>query len=155
MKLKGTKLYSVLTFTCPRCHEGKFFKQGNSYRKGFAEARPSCSHCGEDFRREPGYYFGAAYVSYALTVALWVAVYVALWVFDALGWISFRFFENGWMFLIVGSIVLLALMPPLYRLSRIIWINMFVDYRDDAVEFNRALRLEEEKSPQGEPAESA
>ena len=42
----------------------------------------------EDFEREPGFYFGAAYVSYALTVALWVAVLVAMMAFDAWGWMD-------------------------------------------------------------------
>ena len=133
MALKGKKIYSILTFTCPRCHEGKYFEHASSYRKGFADVKPRCEVCGQDYRKEPGFYFGAAYVSYSLTVALWIAVYVAFWVFDALGWFEFRLFEDGWLFLVVGTLVLLGLMPPLFRLSRIIWINLFVGYDPDAV----------------------
>ena len=47
-----------------------------------------CPKCSEDFFREPVFYFGAAYVSYALTVALWVAVLVALYTFSILGFLS-------------------------------------------------------------------
>lgn len=85
----------------------------------------NCLICEEDFKREPGFYFGAAYVSYALTVALWVAVLVALICFDWWGWISFSFFEDVPLFLACGIGVLLLLMPVILRLSRSIWIHMF------------------------------
>ncbi len=140
MGFKESKIYSVLTFTCPRCHEGRYFEHSASYRRGFAEVRRECEHCGEDFRREPGFYFGAAYASYGLTVGLWVAVYVAFLVFDAIGLMDFSFHDDAFLFLGVGTVVLVALLPPLFRLSRIIWINMFVGYREDAVEYNRELR---------------
>lgn len=101
-----------------------------------AEMHQKCTHCGEDFTREPGYYYGAAYVSYGLTVALWVAVFVALATFDAIGLIEFSFFDDAVLYLIVGVLLLLILMPVIYRLSRSMWIHMFVKYRADAVEFN-------------------
>ncbi len=89
----------------------------------------ACLHCGERFSREPGFYFGAAYVSYALTVALWVAVLVALLTFDALGLITFSFFTNPLTFIVSGVVTLVVLLPVVYRLSRSIWINFFVKYR--------------------------
>jgi uncharacterized protein (DUF983 family) len=137
--MKGTKLYSIFTFTCPRCHEGRLFK-GPAYSSKLMEMHRVCPHCGEDLAREPGFYFGAAYVSYALTVALWVALLVALYTFDAIGLIHFSM-ESHWVGFMVGGIALLILLlPVLYRLSRAIWINLFVKYRSDAVEWNRALR---------------
>lgn len=79
--------------------------------------------------REPGFYFGAAYVSYGLTVALWIAVLVALMTFGKLGWIHFtRFLEQPKTYLISGIATLLILLPPLQRLSRSIWIHMFVRF---------------------------
>lgn len=87
-----------------------------------------CPHCGEDFLREPGYYFGAAYVSYAVTVALWVAVLVALITFDSLGWIEYGFYTHPATFLITGIVLLIVLLPLIYRVSRSIWINLFVGY---------------------------
>jgi len=137
MGMKGKKLYSIFTFTCPRCHEGKLFKHKGTYAKGFTELNKKCSVCGEDFEREPGFYFGAAYVSYALTVALWVALYVALTVFDSLGIMEFSFFDDGLLFLLSGILLLIVLLPYIYRFSRSIWINFFVHYRDDAIQYNR------------------
>ena len=80
--------------------------------------------------REPGFYFGAAYVNYALSVALWVAVLVALHVFGSLGWVPFSgMFDQPELFLGTGVTVLLILLPPLQRLSRSMWIHFFVRFR--------------------------
>jgi hypothetical protein len=71
-----------------------------------------------------------------------VALYVALTVFDLIGLMEFDFFDDGFLLLILGIILLVALLPLLYRLSRAIWINFFVKYREDAIEFNREKEAE-------------
>ena len=136
MAFKDSKFYSMMAMTCPRCHKGDLFKTKSAYKKGMADINPKCSHCAEDFIREPGFYFGAAYVSYALTVALWVAVFVALVTFDAIGLIEFSFFADAILFLVIGVLALLVFMPVMYRLSRSMWIHMFVKYRPDAIAYN-------------------
>ena len=125
-------LANVLVNRCPACREGRLFQVRNPYRPQTINAMHSaCSVCQADFKREPGFYFGAAYVSYALTVALWVAVLVALYTFGALGWITFTgFFDQPEVFLISGIVTLVLLLPPLQRLSRSIWIHMFLRYGD-------------------------
>lgn len=139
MGLKGSRLYSIFGMKCPKCHEGPLFKHSNAYDlKHLTEMHASCSQCGESFSREPGFYFGAAYVSYALTVALWVAVLVALMTFNALGWISFTFFDNPLTFITVGVVSLIVLLPIIYRLSRSIWINLFVSYDKEALKRKRS-----------------
>lgn len=116
----------ILRSRCPRCGEGRLFVEPNAYNLGkTAKMHPACPHCGEDFEREPGFYFGAAYVSYALTVALWVAVLVALTCFDAWGWMEFGMFTHPGTFLGTGIALLVALLPLIYRVSRSIWIAMF------------------------------
>jgi len=102
------------------------FVKTNAYNLRHTAAMHSkCQACGEDFSREPGFYFGAAYVSYALTVALWVAVLVALMCFDAWGWMEFGMFTHPGTFLTTGTSLLVLLLPVLYRLSRSLWIAMF------------------------------
>jgi len=129
---KGSKLYSIVKMKCPKCNEGRLFLESNPYvLSKLANMQPKCEVCSEDFKREPGFYFGAAYVSYAMTVALWVAVLVALYTFDAIGIISYGFFENPLTFLMSGIVSLIVLLPPIYRLSRSIWINFFISYDKD------------------------
>lgn len=133
MSFKTSKLYPILNLRCPKCHKGKLFVHPNPYKfDTMSTMAEHCAFCHEDFKREPGFYFGAAYVSYALTVALWVAVLVALITFDAIGLITFSFFENPVIFLSVGISALVLLLPILFRLSRAIWIAMFVHYDENA-----------------------
>lgn len=127
-------LLTILGNKCPNCREGNLFIESSAYKKGMAEMNKSCPVCGENLQREPGFYFGAAYVSYGLTIAIWVALFVALTVFDAIGLISFSIGEDPLLFIILGVLLLLAMLPLIYRLSRSIWINMFVKRKDNVVD---------------------
>ena len=120
-------LKSILKHKCPSCGEGDMFVHRNLYSiKKIGEMHDKCPKCSEDFFREPGFYFGAAYVSYALTVALWVAVHVALYTFSTLGFFEFGFLTHPKLFLTTGVITLLILLPVIYRTSRAIWLSLFV-----------------------------
>lgn len=130
MSWNFSNLRSLLYCQCPQCHSGDLFVERNAYRlRRMADMNSKCTVCDEDFQREPGFYFGAAYVSYALTVALWVAVLVALTTFDAVGLIEFGFYTHVVTFLTAGITCLLVLLPLIYRISRSIWIRMFVKRR--------------------------
>ena len=122
---RKTGFGAMLHARCPSCREGHIFSSKKAYQwKGITNMPDACPVCGEDFLREPGFYFGAAYVSYALTIALWVAVLVALMCFDWWGLIKFSFFEDVTLFLTTGIALLLVLLPLIARLSRSIWLHM-------------------------------
>lgn len=124
------RLTWMLRNRCPQCGQSHLFKEPNAYKlRTTAHMHKTCTACGEDFEREPGFYFGAAYVSYALTVALWVAVLVAMMAFDAWGWMEFGMFTHPGMYLTTGCTLLLGLMPVIYRLSRSIWLSIFTKTR--------------------------
>ena len=74
--------YSTLANKCPRCHQGEVFKEKNPYKlnKMFS-LHETCSHCQLKYEREPSFFYGAMYVSYALNVALSVAVFVISYLF--------------------------------------------------------------------------
>jgi hypothetical protein len=118
---------AMLTHKCPVCRETSIYKNPRLYT--FVELgvmHKECPSCHANLVPETGFYFGAAYVSWALTVALWVSVLVALKVFDALGWIEFGFLTHPVTFLSSGMIATLILFPYLFRLSRSIWAFMFI-----------------------------
>ena len=137
MAFKGSKLYSILSFKCPRCRQGSLFVSKSAYSTKLGAMHKTCEFCEQRFEPEPGFYFGAAYVSYGLTVALWVAWYVALETFEALGMFTWSFEEDAMAFLIGGIVLLLLLLPLIYRLSRSIWISMFVSYNPEEAQHNR------------------
>ncbi|PKP44902.1 MAG: DUF983 domain-containing protein [Bacteroidetes bacterium HGW-Bacteroidetes-12] len=119
-------LPSILKLKCPKCHEGDLFVYKGSYRiKGFFDMPKNCSKCGQDFEIETGFYFGAMYVSYGLTIAISVAVFTALIVFDS---------YSLELFLLSEFLVLLALLPYVIRVSRAIWIAIIVKYDAKAID---------------------
>ncbi|HEX5002883.1 MAG TPA: DUF983 domain-containing protein [Bacteroidia bacterium] len=124
---KGSKLYSILNNKCPRCQEGSFFIYENAYNlKTFTKMHKSCPVCGQNYEPEPGYYYGAMYVSYALNVAILVAVWVATAVlFEDMG---------SWWFVFWAGLAGITLAPLTFRLARLTWINFFVKYRKSTVE---------------------
>ena len=121
--LKGTKLYSIFTGTCPVCHKGKMYIERNPYK--FSEAlkmNERCSHCNTKFKIEPSFFYGAMYVSYAVGVAIAVAAFIIAYFFIGL--------DRDYTFLaIIATLVLM--LPLILRLSRNIWINFFMKYDAD------------------------
>ncbi len=69
--------------------------------------------------REPSFYFCAMYVNYGLIVAFFLAVFIIAKV------ISWSFILHSFIAIIITSMLVTSLF---LRLSRIIWINMFVSY---------------------------
>lgn len=121
---KGSKLYSIFKMKCPQCQEGEFFISHPYDFKHAGEMHEHCPNCGLKYSKEPGFYYGAMYVNYALGVALFVTL-----------WVSFNlFFDNistGWQ---IGLIIFftITLTPYLYALSKIIWANFFIKYDKNA-----------------------
>ena len=118
--IKGSKLYSIIHFKCPRCHCGDFFVSSSSYNiKKLGVVKKKCDKCNLSYMKEPGFYFGAMYVSYALSVA----VFIILWGF----FMIFPYFSEGLQIaIIIISIILSS--PYLFSLSKIIWANFFFHY---------------------------
>jgi len=119
---KGTKLYSILRNKCPQCHEGDFFEYQYAYDlKNMSKMPKNCLVCDQKYEPEIGFYYGAMYVSYAIGVATFVTIWIVLNVLapdmGALGIITYML------------VAILLLAPFTYRVSRRVWINLFVKYK--------------------------
>lgn len=116
--LKGYKPYSIFKHKCPVCHEGDVYKTNNPYHlKKFDKMYERCSYCGHKYEIETGFFYGAMYVSYALTVAIAVAIFVGTYVL---------FPQASYYHYIINIIVgMILLMPITFRFSRIVWMNLF------------------------------
>ncbi len=117
---KETKLFSVLTGTCPVCHQESMYKESNPYNvPQVLKMHERCHHCNTKYKIEPSFFYGAMYVSYGVGIAFGVAAFI----------VSFLFFGSGLMAsFITISVTLILLMPVIMRLYRNIWINVFMDY---------------------------
>lgn len=121
MLKKGSKLYSVFNNKCPQCQEGRFFQHGITLNlKKNLKVDEHCESCGFKYMIEPSFFYGAMYVSYALTVAMAVAIFVISYLLG-LGLIGT---------ILAIFVVLVALTPLIMRVSRLLYINMFVHYKE-------------------------
>jgi len=125
MLKKGSKLYSILTGTCPKCQNESMYVEKNPYNlsKVF-EMHERCSYCNTKYKIEPSFFFGAMYVSYGVGIAFGVAAFI----------ISYFIFGSSLktsFIAIIGALIIF--MPYIMRISRNIWINMFIHYDKNAV----------------------
>jgi len=75
----------------------------------------ACPHCGLVFEREPGYFLGAMYVSYGISI-------VVLGLLMLVGHLLFPDVDLGAMVLIAAA-VYLPFVPMAFRYSRVVWMH--------------------------------
>ncbi|MEZ7500607.1 DUF983 domain-containing protein [Flavobacterium sp. Arc3] len=120
MLKKGSKLYSILTGTCPKCQKESMYLDPNPLHLGnILKMHENCSHCGLKYQIEPSFFYGAMYVSYGLNVAIGIAAFI----------ISYVLLNSSLKVAFISIIAsLIVLFPFVLRWSRNIYINMFVSY---------------------------
>ncbi len=114
------KAMAILTLRCPNCHEGKIF--GNL----LLGMNQSCPFCGLVFEREPGYFLGAMYFSYAMAIP-------PLTIMTLL----FKYFQPEWPMhwcIFLATAFFLPLVVPIVRYSRVMWLHFdrFFDPQENA-----------------------
>ncbi|MFC4267547.1 DUF983 domain-containing protein [Polaribacter marinivivus] len=120
---KGTKIYSIFNGKCPRCHEGDFFKHGFTFNPSkITKLHDNCSHCNLKYMIEPSFFYGAMYINYGITVAISVAVFV-------IAKLGFELDLLQSFLMVLAALIVLA--PINLRLARILWINMFVNFKKE------------------------
>ncbi|MEQ3661424.1 MAG: DUF983 domain-containing protein [Flavobacterium sp.] len=123
MLKKGSKLYSILTGSCPKCHEESMYLNENPYNlTEIYKMHEKCSHCNTRYKIEPSFFYGAMYVSYAVGIAFAVAAFIISYVFLNTS------LTNSFIAIII---TLIAAMPFIMRTSRNIWANMFIHFEKD------------------------
>lgn len=117
---KGSKLYSILNGACPKCHEESMYITKNPYvLSDTLKIHEKCTNCGTKYRLEPSFFYGSMYVSYGVGIAFAVAAFI----------ISYLFFGTSLKTAFISIILtLVAFGPIIMRISRNIWINLFMHY---------------------------
>lgn len=143
MAMKGSMLNGIIKMKCPRCQESNLFSDPNPYNLSKLLKMPDrCDKCGQKFEIEPGFFYGSMYVSYGLSIAYLVAVWVAMIVLYP------DFNVTEYLVIAVGSLI--ALTPLFFRLSRSVWIHFFVKYDEHAIEKWQKKKTEEKTNPNSE-----
>lgn len=109
---------STWDYTCPRCRQTMMFKQPFEFSKPLA-MKEKCENCNLNFTPEPGFYFGAMFVSYILTAFAFLGIALTLVFY-------FKWSVNGAM----GIVILFGLLGYFWvmRFSRSIYIHMMIKY---------------------------
>jgi hypothetical protein len=71
---------------------------------------------------EPSFFYGAMYINYGITVAISVAVFV-------IAKLGFELDLLQSFLMVLAALIFLA--PINLRLARILWINMFVNFKEE------------------------
>ncbi len=101
---------------CPQCREGKLFPVSIlSFRK-ITEVNHYCDNCNANFQPEPDFFYGAMYISYAFSVALVIATFVAVGVLFT--------DPELWMYITPVVILNLFLFPAMIRYSKVVYLYL-------------------------------
>ncbi|WP_133688221.1 MULTISPECIES: DUF983 domain-containing protein [Maribacter] len=112
-----SKVVDVLKCKCPKCRKGDVFSEGgNIFLFKMPKMNPRCTECDFKFEKETGFFFGAMFVSYALSVAQMIISLVLFWHFVDLSPVR--------VYAIIACVAIL-LSTLNFRLSRSIWIYIF------------------------------
>ena len=121
-----SKLSAIIHCKCPHCRRGDIFT-GSMYGWNIQHTKVICSHCAQRIEIEPGYFYAAMYVSYAMNVSEMLGLGIATYTFSG-GNLEF---DSLWLYLTVIFTGCLILAPFNYRYSRVIllhWLSPKIRY---------------------------
>lgn len=105
---------AIINATCPRCRRTPMFANKMYGLQGQVMVK-ACSHCGLTYEIEPGYFYVAMLISYAMNVAEMITLAVALSILTGS--------DNPWLYVIVILSVALLLSPFNFRYSRVFLLH--------------------------------
>lgn len=119
----ASKFSAVLSGKCPRCRVGSIYKYNSWSFSKIGRVAEECPHCKQDLVIEPGFYWGAMYIAYAVNVAIIVTCLV----------VYFVLFSKYSELYLVGAIVLLIglAIPVNYRVSKSMMVHFFSPIKFD------------------------
>jgi len=113
---KTSQLVAIVKAKCPRCRRGKIFS-GSLYGLNLQTTNEHCSHCGMRFEVEPGYFYGAMYVSYAFVVGEMLNVGLLTYLITGND-------KSPWLYITTILLSILVLTPINFRYSRVLLLHL-------------------------------
>ncbi len=126
-KYEPNKGLAILKAKCPQCQSGKMFKKSALKLNGFTEMFDTCSICGLTYEVEPGFFWGAMYVSYGITTGMMLVIGVLVYTIS-------NHEARFWGYIIPIFLAMFSSIPFTYRYSRVLMLYYF-----SPVSFNKDL----------------
>lgn len=117
MAATRSSFLALLAQRCPRCHEGPLYKHSSFNVSKFEEMYEACPVCGLHYEPEPGFYWGAMYISFAFSTGIMLIVGVLLY-----------YLANDpptWVYVTSVALVTVLMAPLSLRYSRALMLYFF------------------------------
>ena len=118
-------LPALIKMKCPKCRKGDMFINKSIFPLSELLNMPDrCAVCDQKMELEIGFYYGTGYVSYGLSVALFFFNLAWYWLIFG---ISYK--DNSIFYYLISSILIVVVLQPwLMRISRVLYLYLFVKY---------------------------
>lgn len=116
---------AALHAKCPVCRTGDMFAN-SMYNLNGQKMHESCPHCNFHFEIEPGYFYVAMFVSYAMNVALLVTLAVGTYILTGS--------NDPWLYCAILLSCAFLVSPINFRYSRVIllyWLTPGVHFKPE------------------------
>ncbi len=117
MQKTNSTALAMLAQKCPRCHQGALFSHSGFNLTKFAEMPEHCPVCGQAYEPEPGFYWGAMYISFAFSTAIMLVV--------GFGVYYLLHDPDTWVYIVSVAVASLLLTPLSLRYSRTLMLYFF------------------------------
>jgi len=114
---------AIISCKCPKCRTGNMFKFPLLPKWYNLDMHTNCQYCGQIFEPEPGFYYGAMFVSYGFSVAI---TFLS-------GLILFNVYDEPptWIFISLVSFLIILFLPVMFKYSRSIFLHLVGGIRFD------------------------
>ena len=109
---------SIIKMKCPKCRKGDIFTEPFLWSDPL-KMPVECPNCGQYMEPEPGFYYGAMFLSYLFSGFALLAVSLT-----SVFYFKFSVFTAMSLVILVGLISYIKVL----RLSRSLWIHLMVKY---------------------------
>jgi uncharacterized protein (DUF983 family) len=111
-----SKIIAIIKGKCPKCHDGDIFKEKWWNFPQFSKMNKLCPNCQVNFEIEPGFFYGAMYMSYGFSVMIMLVGGVFI----------YNVFNDPPLFYYIIPITLISLLltPLNFRNSRVIYLHL-------------------------------
>jgi uncharacterized protein (DUF983 family) len=112
----GSVFKAIKDEKCPRCHRGNLFITSVLDISGFYKMNRHCPVCEQAFEPEPGFYYGAMFISYVMLVIMSILTWITLF---------FTFHPAFEVYVVVILLLNVLLLPFIFRYSRTLYLFGF------------------------------
>ena len=112
----GNKLKAIASGKCPKCEKGDVFQYKWWQLTNFSKMNKTCPNCNVAFEIEPGFFYGAMYMSYGNSLLIMI-----------IGGVSIFYLFNDppvLYYIIPITIVSLLITPWNFRISRVLYLHL-------------------------------